>query len=99
MSRQRRATAAPPPDFRQDYAIRFRLDDLLRERGIQTDYETGEREAARRCGLHFNVIRRMRLNTATRIDLDTIMRLCLGLRCSPNDLFEIDVRDDDTNEK
>lgn len=45
-------------------------------------------DVARETGLHRNTITLLYKETATRVDLDTIDRLCQFFGCSVGDLFE-----------
>jgi DNA-binding Xre family transcriptional regulator len=63
--------------------IRFRLADILRERG--------EPQAvfARRAGLSNTAVNEIALEKTQRVSLATIEALCRALGCTPSDLFEI----------
>jgi putative transcriptional regulator len=50
-------------------------------------------DVARETGLHRNTITLLYNETATRIDLETINRLCVLFGCSVGELFEY-VKDD-----
>lgn len=45
-------------------------------------------DVARETGLHRNTITLLYNETATRVDLETIDRLCRLFRCAVSDLFE-----------
>jgi len=45
-------------------------------------------DVARSIGVHRNAITLLYEETATRVDLDTINKLCLFLECRVEDLFE-----------
>lgn len=45
-------------------------------------------DVARAIGVHRNAITLLYEETATRIDLETVDRLCVYLECSIGDLFE-----------
>lgn len=45
-------------------------------------------DVARETNLHRNTITLLYNETATRVDLETIERLCRLFKCSVNDLFE-----------
>lgn len=79
-------------DVAEGYVIRFRLDAVLAERGIPS-----HRQAAGITGIHHNTLNRL-AKDAKQVDLKTLLRLCLSLKASPNDFFEIDVKGDG-NEK
>lgn len=45
-------------------------------------------DVARAIGVHRNTITLLYEETATRVDLETVNKLCEYLNCSVNDLFE-----------
>jgi DNA-binding Xre family transcriptional regulator len=93
------------PDYTKNYKIRLRLSELLVERGI-TKVVKGEvqpnlTEAARLTGVHWNTLERAANGRVGNLTNDNLLRLCLGLKASPNDIYEIVERDekDATNDK
>ena len=63
-------------------AVRFRLRELLAERGMsQTDLQT-------RTGLAYSTVNDLFNNKPRRVELDTLDVLCEVLNCSIADLLE-----------
>jgi len=71
------------------FKLKCRLGELLDEKGFRSQYE-----ASVACGIHKNVIHRLVTHKTAGIDFDTMLRLCIGLKCTPNELFVIDPIDD-----
>mgnify|MGYP001431219051 CR=1 FL=1 len=84
-------------DFAAKYVCRLRLNELAIERGLINEKgEPDARSIEAKTGVHYNVIRRMILGETKGIDFVNVTRLCLGLRCSVSDLFEIDAINEKT---
>lgn len=62
--------------------IRCHLSRLMGERKLKVI------EVARETGLHRNTINLLYKETATRVDIETIDKLCIFFKCSVKDLFE-----------
>jgi len=62
--------------------IRCHLSRLMGERKMNIA------DVARETGLHRNTVTLLYKETATRVDLDAIDRLCQLFKCSVEDLFE-----------
>jgi len=62
--------------------IRFRLDELLKERGWSAY------RLAKETGLHNSVIGKYRHNQALEARVDVLNRLCAALNCGIADLIE-----------
>jgi putative transcriptional regulator len=65
-----------------EMAARFRLKELLEERGLN------QSELARRSGVSFQTINSLVGNKSTRVDLATLDAISKVLGCEPGDLLE-----------
>jgi putative transcriptional regulator len=63
--------------------IRCHLSRMMGERKMKIA------DVARECGLHRNMITLLYNETASRVELDTIERLCRLFECKVGDLFEM----------
>jgi putative transcriptional regulator len=61
--------------------VRLRVHDIVKERGMTTS------ELAQKTGLTFNTASALARGIYDRIGLDTIARLCDGLKVQPGELF------------
>ncbi|MGC6589847.1 helix-turn-helix domain-containing protein [Paenibacillus sp. Dod16] len=71
-------------------AIRCRLGDIMKERGLSN------KEVVNLTGVSRNTITSLAGNATKRIDYDTLEGLCRGLQVKPGDLIEY--IEDDTND-
>ena len=60
----------------------FKIDSLMRERGITTQVRLAELT-----GIHPTRIGPLVRGTVRRIDVETVERLCRGLNCQPGDIM------------
>lgn len=75
-------------DYTKAFTCRLRLDEICRERGyVKKNGEPDPAVVSRLTGIHINVVRRMLKHETNGIDFVNVLRLCLGLNISPNDLF------------
>jgi DNA-binding Xre family transcriptional regulator len=63
--------------------IKTKIRELAESRGVKTAYELHTLT-----GLAINATYRLWGDEFTRLDLETINKLCNALRCKPADLFE-----------
>lgn len=63
-------------------AARFRLKDLLEEKGMS------QSELARRSGVSFQTVNALVGNRTTRVDLSTLDAISRVLGCEPGELLE-----------
>lgn len=85
-------TMSDPSD---DFVIRCTIDKVLAARGI-----TSRRQAWRHIpGIGKNTIQTLADGTVKGVDFKTLLRICVSLRCSFNDLFEIVAKEDVGNEE
>jgi putative transcriptional regulator len=63
--------------------IKFTLDKAMFDRGRMK-----VPELVKLSGVNKNTLYSIYNNTSTRIDLETINRICKGLNCTPGDLME-----------
>lgn len=80
------------PSKAHDYSMftaRVRIHELMKERGIKSLAALSPLT-----GLSYSTLIRLSTGKAVAVELDSIARLCIGLRCTPNELFEIDTKDD-----
>ena len=63
--------------------ITYNFDRLFKARGINKPFSF-----LKRAGLSDSFASRVKNNRVSRLDLKMIERLCLLLRCSPNDIME-----------
>jgi len=62
--------------------IKCHLSKLMGEKKLKTS------EIARITGLHRNTITLLYRESATRVDMDTINKMCVLFECQVSDLFE-----------
>jgi putative transcriptional regulator len=62
-------------------AIKWRLI------AVMADQEVDNQELHELTGLHLGTIAKLRNNPPSRIDTDTLNKLCMALRCQPGDLL------------
>lgn len=64
--------------------VKCRFEEFLKEKGIsQAEFE-------RRTGIHHTTLKIHRLNTAKRIDYNTLLAMCVVLDKKPGDLLVIE---------
>lgn len=81
----------PNKDFAETFTCRLRLDEICRERGlVKRNGDPDPAKVSQLTGIHVNICRRMINNETKGIDFHNVVRLCLGLNVSPNDLFVIE---------
>lgn len=67
--------------------VKWNLNEIMKLRELDI------KETSEKCGLHRNIISRIKNNNQNRVDLETIERLINGLNVSPNELFKIEFPD------
>jgi putative transcriptional regulator len=69
--------------FRGAMMIRCHLSRMMGERKLKV------MDVARETGLHRNTVTLLYKETATRVDLDAIEKMCRLFECEVGDLFEL----------
>lgn len=64
--------------------VKWNLNDIMKLKQLDI------KETAEICGLHRNIISRIKNNNQNRVDLETLGRLINGLNVSPNELFKME---------
>ncbi len=62
--------------------LRLRIGEILDEREMTTD------DFAKQAGIAYNTALAMRRGSSTRIDLETLEKVCATLGIAPGELFE-----------
>lgn len=62
--------------------IRFSLDKIMKERGLE------QKDIIEITGLNRNTVKSLALNVNTRVDFPTLDVLCKSLEVAPGDLIE-----------
>jgi DNA-binding Xre family transcriptional regulator len=65
------------------WTVRLTVSDILDKRGMSTA------EFAEKAGLTYNQALAIRRGAYSRLDLNTVARICEGLNVKPGDLFEV----------
>ncbi len=76
--------STPAGSKNMDYSIRFRIDELLRERGQSLYW------LARATGISYTTLWRLTKDRALGINFSTLEKMCGTLECQPGDLIELD---------
>lgn len=66
------------------YRIRFKLDEILKERGI------GDREFGRMTGIRYPSVGEMRANKTQRLPLENLAIMCEVLGVEITDILELE---------
>lgn len=67
----------------KDYMIRYNFDRIFKARGVERPFSF-----LRQVGFSDNFATKIKQNKVKRINLEEIERLCVVLKCTPNDFFE-----------
>jgi putative transcriptional regulator len=63
--------------------IKFKIDEVAKQRGIEKI-----QHLVNKTGLNYNTVHWLWLNRATRIDLNTLDKICRALSAQPGELME-----------